>query len=113
MTYSLKISNIVKQILKEDAFKDYKDNLARYDPDYITKTKDPNYAAMNKINSVLLNSYKSLPDEAKYQAAVLYKQWYIKNFPEKAAKVKQWNPDDNSQLADFNGVGIKGVNSTV
>lgn len=108
----INLANIAKKLIKEDAFKDYKENLPNYDPTYIQKTNDPNYATQNKINSLLLNSYKVLPDEAKYQAALLFKQWYMDKYPENQ-KIKHWSPDNDSQLRLFSGVGIKNVTSTV
>lgn len=104
-----KLMPIVNNILlKEDAFKDYTENLAKYDPEYIKNPKSSTYPAMNKLNSLLLNSYKQMPPEARYQSAMIYKKWFMDKYPENQ-KIKRWDPDNDAQLRLFNGIGVSGL----
>lgn len=101
----MKIQKIIPNIILEFKMEDYLQVLPKYKKDYIIDPNPSAFAIGQKVENKLKSIYASLTDEAKYQVALAFKDYYTKNI---GKELKNWNLEDVYQLKKFDGFAVKG-----
>lgn len=102
----MKLQKIISNLILEFKMEDYFQVLKKYNKDYILDTNPTAFAMGQKVENNLKKIYSSLTDEAKFQCAIAFKDFYTKKYDN---QLKNWNPTDQYQLKKFDGYNVIGI----
>ena len=102
----MKIKKILSKLLVEQKMEDYFHMLKSYDKEYILNKNPSAYANGQKVENDLKTIYASLTDEAKFQSALAFKNFYQKKY---GNVLQSWNPQNPYDLKKFDGYNVIGL----